>query len=87
MGAAVPKTIHHFTFNPEDNSGESLYLVTIKHTDNKYPEESFYTQELTLQSYGNSATFAISEFMTPENLRKLANELEVAKLKAEQITK
>lgn len=73
------KVIHIFVFNPEDNGGQSLTLSTIKHTDSRYPEDIFFTQELELQSYGNSATFKFSELLTPEKLRQLANELEVKK--------
>jgi hypothetical protein len=75
MGYEVTKNVHNFVFNEEDNGGEALELTTYKHTDTRY-NESFFTQELTLHSYGNSATFKFSAFMTPEKLRKLADALE-----------
>jgi hypothetical protein len=39
-----------------------------------------------LQSYGNSASFYLGQgFFTPENLRKLANELESAEIEAKAL--
>lgn len=69
--------INCFVFNNDDNGGESLSLTTFKHVDDRYPTAGAYiTQELTLQSYGNSASFNIGYFFTPENLRKLADALD-----------
>ena len=71
---------HSFTFNPEDNGGESLSLTTqfIANGDPITPDEGiFLNQELSLQSYCNSASinmFGIS--FTPKALRELANQLE-----------
>lgn len=70
------EVIHNFVFNPEDNGGESIILSTIKYSDERYPEDIHYRQELSLQSYGNCATFNFSAYMTPEALRKLADELD-----------
>jgi hypothetical protein len=71
---------HNFNFSPEENGGEGLTLTT-KFFANGDPitknQGVFWNQELTLQSYGNSATinlFGIN--LTPDVLRKLANELE-----------
>ena len=47
----------------------------------------YMNQELTLQSYCNSASFNLSgTTLTPENLRKLANELESAMILAKSKT-
>lgn len=71
-----PDEIHCFVINPDDNGGESLTLTTNFHLDRKYCEVT-YDQELTLQSYCNSATFTLSgALLTPAVLRKLADELE-----------
>lgn len=71
---------HVFTFNPKDNSGESLSLVTnfIANGDKITKNEGVYiNQELTLQSYCNACSFnLIGAAITPEVLRQLANELE-----------
>lgn len=65
-----------FCFNPNDNGGESLTLTT-EFISNGDPNEFYTTQELTLQSYGNSSSFRLwGAVLGPDNLRKLANELE-----------
>lgn len=69
---------HVFVFNPQDNGGESLILVT-KENDNGdgIPNGIYLTQKLSLQSYSNSASFTlVGTILTPKNLRKLADELE-----------
>jgi hypothetical protein len=72
---------HVFCFNPKDNGGESLSLTT-EFFDNGDHKEPYMNQTLTLQSYLNSASFElIGAALTPEVLRKLANELESAYLK------
>lgn len=68
--------VHCFCFNEEDNGGESLTLTTRANFD-KGEDLVFYTQELTLMSYGNSASFNLGDFhFNPFMLRKLADELE-----------
>lgn len=72
---------HVFVFNKKDNGGESLFLTTdfIDNGDN----ETVVNQTLTLNSYCNSASFSLcGATLTPENLRKLANELESSQIKA-----
>lgn len=71
---------HNFTFNKEDNGGESLSLMTEFYFD---VEGGIYmTQRLTLASYRNSASFDLSGVsLTPELLRRLADELEEKKKK------
>lgn len=69
-----------FTFNPEDNGGESL-VITIDYFDNDdaahgLPNGIYDNQKLTLMSYGNSSSFELSNGFTPENLRELANIME-----------
>lgn len=80
---------HVFTFNEQDNGGEALTLVT-KLVPNGDPGVILLEQELSLQSYGNCASFTLSGApMTPELLRELANQLEVkineAKVKVGQL--
>jgi hypothetical protein len=76
---------HVFVFNKRDNGGESLMLTTkfIANGDDITENEGVYiNQELTLQSYSNSASFnLVGCNITPEILRQLANELEVEKNK------
>jgi hypothetical protein len=65
-----------FTFNPEANSGESLSLTT-KFIDNGYGE-LYAINEITLQSYCNSATFTLHNVgISPEICRLLARSLEM----------
>lgn len=67
---------HVFTFNPHDNGGEALMLKTEK-ISNGDPDGYYFNQTLTLQSYGNSASFNLyGAQITPLMLRKLADELE-----------
>lgn len=79
---------HVFVFNPRDNGGESLCLVTDFVDNGDYKaglgDTGIYTnQRLSLQSYCNSAEFHLmGAALTPENLRKLANELESAMIEA-----
>lgn len=73
-----------FCFNPKDNGGEQLYLTTT-FIANGDENGVFMNQELTLQSYCNSASFTLhGSTMTPDLLRELANQLdtELAKSKA-----
>jgi hypothetical protein len=74
---------HTFIFNPSGNGGEALSLRTefYDNGDSKagLPPETciYWNQELTLQSYCNSASFNLCGIsINPEALRKLANELE-----------
>lgn len=69
-----------FCFNEKDNGGESLTITTeFFHNGDDPPfEKTIYTnQEITLQSYANSASFNLAGCqLTPSNLRELANQLE-----------
>jgi hypothetical protein len=72
---------HVFNFSPRENGGESLLLTTIFRDNGDYAagieHGVFLNQELTLCSYGNSASFNLCGInLTPKNLRKLADELE-----------
>lgn len=70
--------VHTFVFNEEDNSGESLSLLT-KVLDNGDKDEnsSYLNQTITLNSYGNSVSLNLSGIqITPEKLRDLADQLE-----------
>jgi hypothetical protein len=67
-----------FCFNEDTNGGESLILVTKFYTNGDPGIEGIMlNQELTLASYGNSATFNLcGASFTPDLLRKLADEIE-----------
>jgi len=66
---------HYFVFNPKDNGGESLSLETT-FMDNGDGILAYTNQELTLASYTRMVKILGSDLLTPEILRKLANELE-----------
>ena len=72
----------NFVFNKRDNGGEALMLTTT-FVDNGDPEPGIYTnQQLTLNSYCNSASFNLSgASITPKILRELANELEAKQVR------
>lgn len=68
---------HHFTFNEDGNGGEQLILSTTICDNGDDVDNIYFLQELTLESYGNSATFTLGNAnLTPYNLRKLADELD-----------
>lgn len=75
---------HVFVFNPTDASAESLCLMTDFLDNGDRPNPGVYTnQRLILQSNCNSAEFQlVGAALTPESLRKLANELESELIKA-----
>lgn len=78
----VPVHRHTFAFNQSDNGGQHLVLVT-KWYPNGDPGGTFTNQEIVLYSYCNSASINLSgTSINPENLRKLADELEEAQKKA-----
>lgn len=67
---------HVFVFNPGNNGGEQLLLVT-RFCESKEASGIFLDQELSLESYGNSASFYLARAVfTPDKLRELANQLE-----------
>lgn len=65
----MSKEKHVFTFNPNSNGGEQLHLTT-------FVEAGWPNQELSLNSYGNAASFNLGFLMNPDKLRQLANELD-----------
>lgn len=68
--------VHTFVFNQNDNGGESVSLVTNSIYNTEY-DERYTVQTLELQCYGSHSTsINLGELITPEKLRKLANELE-----------
>ncbi len=72
---------HSFVFNKDDNGGEQLILTT-DFFDNGDVDGIYSIQKLTLNSYGNSASFdLVGASFTPELLRQLADELEQIKNK------
>jgi hypothetical protein len=77
--------LHNFVFNSNDNGGEQLSIRTkmFSNGDDKAPNV-YWNQEIELQSYCNSASFNLHGLsITPEKLRKLADELEIAERKAQ----
>lgn len=75
---------HSFHFNPSDNGGESVTLTT-KFISNGDPGGVFMNQEFTMQSYCNCASFTLCGcILTPDLLKKLANELDAALIAAKQ---
>ena len=71
----APLGKHTFYFNPEDNGGESLTLTT-EFWANGEAGGILTTQDFSLQSDGNSATIHLGSYLTPDMLRKLADELD-----------
>ena len=75
---------HVYSFNPKDNGGEQLTLVTSMFSNGDIEEGLagedggiFWNQELTLHSYCNSASFnLVGTAIGPDDLRALADELE-----------
>ena len=71
---------HVFCFNEEDNGGEAVMLTT-DFFANGDPGVVYMNQEFELQSYCNSASITLcGAQLTPELLRKLADELVEARL-------
>ena len=74
--------IHSFYFNRKDNGGEAL-TITTKFYHNGDPEGVYLNQEISLQSYCNSASINLfGANITADDLRQLANELDRAKIEA-----
>lgn len=76
---------HIFVFNKRDNGGEQLCLKTtfFHNGDKTLPGCCFTNQEIELMSYCNAASIKLVGCqITPEILRKLADELEVAREEA-----
>lgn len=67
-----PTFIYHF--NPEENGGEAIMLSSSLVRED--PDESFVTQEFSMDSYGNSSSLHMSFYLTPDKLRDCANKLE-----------
>ncbi len=74
---------HFYDFAPEQSGSESLTLETEFNDNGDDCEEGiFLTHTLTLHSHGNSASFNLSGIeLTPEKLRQLADQLEIARHK------
>ena len=63
--------------NPEENGGESLTITTEFYDNGDKTNNIYLNQTITLNSYGNSASFnLIGSPLTPEVLRKLAEDIE-----------
>ncbi len=74
------KKILVFNVDPTINGGESIYISSELHYngDDKTEKTSYWlSQEIILRSYGNSASLNLSTaILSPEILRKMANQLE-----------
>ncbi len=71
---------HCYKFNPQDNGGEQVSLVTTM-LDNG--ENVIINQEIELQSYCNSASIKLyGAVLSPDMLRDMANQLESELIKA-----
>ncbi len=78
---------HIFNLSPKENGGEGLTLSTVFY-HNGDPDGIYVNQELTLQSYGNSATFNLcGSPLLPDMLRKLANQLDDEMMLAKRATR
>ena len=73
-----PVDEHIFVFNGTENGGEQLILKTKIYDNGDDNNNIFLIQELELNSYSNSVSFNLSGLLTPDVLRKLANELDKA---------
>jgi len=73
---------HAIEVDPRSNGGETV-LITTKMIDDG-ENEPLLIQEISLMLYGNQATITLggSSVMTPSFLRKMANELDLAIVKA-----
>lgn len=72
---------HVFNLTPDTPGGESVHLTTTLHDNGD--GEYFSNQELTLQSYGNSASINLfGSSLNPDSLRQLASELEALYIQA-----
>lgn len=77
---------HSFNLSPKENGGEALYLTTYFMWNGDDKDGVYTNQELTLSSYGNSASLNLYGIrITPEILRKLANELESKTIEANKM--
>lgn len=64
-----------YVFNGQDNGGEAFALEVEMWANER--GETYMTQELHLQSYGNSATLTLgSGMLTPGKLRTLADKID-----------
>lgn len=73
-----------FSFNPNDNGGEQLVLIT-KYLNNG-DGEIYINQSLELYSYCNSAAFnLVGAVIDSKMLRELANQLDKAEIEAAKL--
>jgi hypothetical protein len=72
---------HSFNFAPKEPGGESLCLFTHFYDNGDRTPVGIYTnQKIVLNSYSSSASINLCGFqITPDVLRKLADELEEAR--------
>lgn len=74
----------YMILNPESNGGEQVSIVVEIFDNGDYDANSTYTLgKVSIQSYGNSASMSLPN-ITPELLRKFADELETEIAKAKK---
>ena len=67
----MKENLHVFCFNPKENGGQSIHLVTTINSNN-------ISQSLELNCFGNCSSLQFGDgIFTPDILRKLADELEI----------
>ena len=67
----------HFVVNPHDNGGEQIIITTEFHDNGDRKDNIYMQQEITMQSYCNSASISLfGAILSPERLRKMADEIE-----------
>lgn len=78
---------HYFKFGEgHSNGGEELGLETRFYSNGNKEDGCYQNQTLTLMSYCNSASFNLDgTLLCPKELRKLADEIEAAQLKAKEL--
>lgn len=70
---------HYFTVNENDNGGEHVCIDTDIYDNGDKENNIFLNTRITVNSYSNGASISLcGSPLTPEILRKLANELDKA---------
>lgn len=76
---------HSMDMTPHLNGGETIVITTsFEGNRDRDPNDVICTQKITLSSYANTATFLLSDIMTPEKLRELADGIESAQAQAKE---
>jgi hypothetical protein len=77
-----PIHIHVFNINEHSNGGETVSFITefFDNGDGKHGHKPnvFMNQTIGMQSYSNAASLFLTDTLSPEMLRDLANQIEIA---------